>query len=159
MEVDDDNEPTPENIPEADAQVDNLNLFAGQTWGYDGVDTKAATRATDQQSRFHGNRNQGGKSLFQILMKLIPYKFIIDVVVKCTSNALIAQNIAPLTEGEFLKYLGLWLLIATCSGFAQKDFWDIHPHDEKQNPCLYRLGSLMSKKRYDAITQELQFNH
>ena len=125
--------------------------------GYVGVDVRAATRTADQEPGFHGNWKQGGKSLIQTFMKLIPFQFIIDVVIKCTSDALIAQNIAPLTEGEFLRYLGLWLLISTCSGFAHKDFWDIHPHDEKTNPCPYRLGSLMSKKRFDAITRELRF--
>ncbi len=131
LEVDDNNEPAPKDIPEADAQVDNSNMFAGQRWGYDGVDARAATGVTDQLPGFHGNWNPGGKSLLQIFMKFIPYKFIVDVVVKCISNALISQNKAPLNEGEFLRYLGLWLLIRTCSRFAKKDIWEIHPDDEK----------------------------
>lgn len=47
LEVDYDSEPTPKNIPEADAQVDNLDLFAVQTWSYDGVDARAVTKVTD----------------------------------------------------------------------------------------------------------------
>ena len=43
FEVDDDNEPAPENIPVADAPLFRLGggLHEGQEWGWDGIDQRA----------------------------------------------------------------------------------------------------------------------
>ncbi len=40
LEVDDDNEPAPENIPENSQVLVTTNLYPGQTWGWDGIDQK-----------------------------------------------------------------------------------------------------------------------
>ena len=43
FDVDDDNEPVPENIPTGDAPPVNNNngLYDGQSWGWDGIDCRA----------------------------------------------------------------------------------------------------------------------
>ena len=108
---------------------------------------------------FHGGWNPIGKSLLQIFLKLFPFKFMVDVIVTSSSQALVDKGVAKLTEGKFLCYIGLWLLIATTSGFAKKDFWDPAPHDERKNPCPFHLGKYMSKNRFDCITRELRFTN
>jgi len=86
LEVDNDNEPAPENIPVCN--TNNSVLFTGQSWGFDGVDQRVATGATDQMPTFHGGWNPIGKSLLQIFLKLFPFKFMVDVIVTSTSEAL-----------------------------------------------------------------------
>ena len=67
--------------------------------------------------------------------------------------------IAPLTLGDLLRYLGLWILMSTCSGWKRDYFWSVTPFDQDGNLCPYRLGEFMSKRRFNAITRELRFNN
>ena len=66
-------------------------------------------------------------------------------------------DIAPLTYGYLLRYLGQWILISTCSVWKRKYFWGVTPFDQETNPCPYRLGEFMSKCCFNAITRELRF--
>ena len=66
-------------------------------------------------------------------------------------------DIAPLTYGYLLRYLGLWILMSTCSGWHREDFWSVAPFDQEANPCPYCLGEFISKRRFNAITRELRF--
>ncbi len=73
------------------------------------------------------------------------------------SNALILEKISPLTDGEFLHYIGLWFLMVTVSSFSWTDYWSKQNFNKKTNPCPFHFSPLMSKCRFDAITQELHF--
>ncbi len=90
---------------------------------------------------------------------MIPYKFYLDVVVELTSTALVAQKLSPMTEGEFLQYIGMWLLMSTSSGWTRNDFWSTKEYDAKTNACPFNFTKYMSKKRFDAITRELRFTN
>ncbi len=83
MEIDNDNEPAPENIPICN--TNNSVLFTGQWWRFDGVNQRVATGATDQLPVFHGGWNLIGKSLLQIFSKLFPFKFMVGVIVTSSS--------------------------------------------------------------------------
>ncbi len=155
--MDDDNKPAPKNVPTAGNVTSNNELNDGQVWGYDGLDQRAATGAMDYEPAFQNNWNLVGKSAFDLFKKLWPYQFFIKVIVEQTSQALVAQNLPALSEGELLRYLGIWLLMATCSGWNQRDFWDCHEPSERRNACPYRLGKYMTKNRFDNITRELRF--
>ena len=37
------------------------------------------------------------------------------------------SNISPFTLGDLLRYLGLWLLMSTWSGWKRDDFWSVTP--------------------------------
>ncbi len=64
LEVDNNKEPAPENIPVGN--TNNSVLFTGQSWGFDGVDQRVATGATDQLPACHGGWSPMSKSLLQI---------------------------------------------------------------------------------------------
>ena len=62
------------------------------------------------------------------------------------------------TFGEFLLYIGLWLLMATCGqDFFSKGFWTTKDFNERVNPCPFNFRKYMSKRRFGTITKELQF--
>ena len=62
-----------------------------------------------------------------------------------------------LTPGYILRYLGLCILMSTCSEWKMDNFWSVTPFDQEANTCHYRLGVLMSKRQFIAITRELRF--
>jgi hypothetical protein len=65
----------------------------------------------------------------------------------------------PVTVGEFVLYIGLWLLIATVgAGPGRRQFWD------KTDPspfhgAPFRLNMYMSRTRFDDITKSLTFTN
>ncbi len=90
-------------------------------------------------------------------LKLFPGKFVVDVIVTSTSEALATKGVAKLTKGKFLCYIGLWFLIAPTFGFAKKYFWDLVSHNKHKHPCPFHLGKYMSKNCFNCITHELRF--
>ena len=63
-----------------------------------------------------------------------------------------------MTLGEFLRYLGIWLVITKSSpaNMARSEFWS------KSIPCRksgapFRLNDLMSGRRFDEITKGLSY--
>ena len=68
-------------------------------------------------------------------------------------------DIATLTLGNILGYLGLWLLMSTSSGWKRDYFWSVTPFYQEANPRPYRLGKFMFKRRFNAITRELSFTN
>ncbi len=68
---------------------------------------------------------------------------------------------APLTFGELLCFLGIHLLMATCSGWNTDQFWnyDDISRDQEEDPCLYNFKNFMSKRRFIAIGWCLNFTN
>ncbi len=93
-------------------------------------DQHDTTGATDHEPSFNGRWNIVGKIIVDVFKEIFPFTFLLTVITKCTSEALVAQNLAALEEGEFLQYLRIWALMVTTSGYAKKDFWDPLPHNQ-----------------------------
>ena len=91
-----------------------------------------------------------------IFLQCLPFKGFNIVLVPSTSRAMTEADISPLILGDLQHYLGLWLLISTCSGWEREGFWIVTPFDQEANPCPYRLVEFMSKCCFTAITRELR---
>ncbi len=63
LEVDDDNQPAPENVPEPPMTT---NLYAGQTWGWDGIDQREVVINTKNDASFENGWTPVGKSWMEI---------------------------------------------------------------------------------------------
>ena len=61
-----------------------------------------------------------------------------------------------LQYGEFLQWLGLWLLMSTMVGPQQHEFWAAYPINAFRGAPLH-LGVWMSRARFDAILASLSF--
>ena len=48
-------------------------------------------------------------------------------------------DIATLTYGDLLRYLGLWILMYICYGWKREDFWSVTPFDKEANTRPFRL--------------------
>ncbi len=76
-----------------------------------------------------------------------------------TSESLEQANEHPLTTGEFLRYLGIRLLMATIQGYSTVEFWDYSGtmKSQEEGACPYNLKDYMSLKQFKAITSCLVF--
>lgn len=153
--VDDDNEPAPENIPEEAAPtIDNEGLFPGQQWGVQHHVDPMEIHGSKKAPEFKDNFDPSNCPVYYIFLKLFPYKWLKDVVLEQTNKRLDRE----LTWGEFLRYVGLWFLMSSVGGgFTKKDFWNTINFDEREQPCPYFLGKFMSLRRFEQITHALTF--
>ena len=157
--VSDDNEPAEENVPSADSPTASTNegLYPNQKWGWEGIDRRRIVTPTDQVPGWHGDFAPKSASLLNFFLHLFPLDWLKNVVIVKTSEALEAQGKPAVTFGEFLRYIGLWLLMATLSGWSRDDSWSVDAFDQRSNACPFNFRGFMRKTRFNDITQELRF--
>ncbi len=157
LQVDDDREPAPENIPTTTTNERDpiTSLYLGQSWGWDGNCQRTLTTPTKQKAGFHQNWSPLGKTYFELFEKYIPLSFFEDVCVKRTSANLEAAGEVPTNLGEMLCYLGLKLLMATMVGFSQRQYFSSQEFHERTNPCPLKLSTYMPRRRMELIDHHI----
>ena len=59
-----------------------------------------------------------GISYMDMFLFFSPLQFLKDIVIKETNKKLTSDNKTILTFGEFLRWIGLWFLMASISGYS-----------------------------------------
>ena len=120
--VDDDNKPAPENHPSNGETVDDI--FSG--WTHSGICERKAliSRNTKAELSFWTNKSVEPSNL-QIWEGLFFTSFIKRVILPQTNNNLPAGE-KHIQYGEFLHWLGLWVLMGTLIGPQRYEFWATH---------------------------------
>ena len=153
--VDDDNEPAPENIPDAtnEARPADYGLFDTQQWGATNHVDPMANNGYKNPPSFVG-MNAKTMSILELFQALFPWVWLTSVLIPQTNS----QLNRPILIGEFLRYLGLRFRMASVGGgFNLEDFWSTLPFNEESNPCPYNFRKYMSLKRFREITAALKF--
>ena len=114
-DVDDDNEPAPENTP-----TNNDEPGAGAKygeWGFSGICQRRSQHLGSEQPRLKSVTNEivmNGLCVLTMFLMFVPKKFFEDVVLVETNKQIEGP---PLTFGEFLQFIGIWLYMSTTAGF------------------------------------------
>ena len=89
-------------------------------WGHDGICFRKLQGNQDHCASLNVpvDQNADDKNL-QLFEILFPKKWMIEVVVPKTREKLDE----PLTYGELLRWIGLWLLMSTVDGSDRQSFW------------------------------------
>ena len=141
--VDDENKPAPKNIMSPTTNTnDTREMPEYCDWGWDGVDlhrqggnTRHAPDIIEDPIRPVDENNL----LFSIFLLMLPWKYINQVVLVETSKKLKT----PLTCGEFVVFIGLWLLMARTEGNQRSDWWSSEPV-KNFDGAPYRFHDFMS---------------
>ena len=110
MMVDDDNDPAPENIPYG---TTTKSSNPNGKWGWNGQYHQKLTGAHNLQPKLNIVSGIHLDVLGCVAMFLIFFSkvFVEIVIIKLTSDALVQ----PLSMGEFLQFIGIWLVITRAS--------------------------------------------
>ena len=119
-------------------------MYEGQLWGCDRIDGQAAAAPSKEQPSFKDGWKPQGKTYLKVFMHLFPITWLQEVLLPTTSQATENNNSSPLGWGELLRFIGLWLLMSTCSGWTNNDFWNAAPYGPHESPCPYRFNGYMS---------------
>ena len=114
MEVDDDMEPFPIHVFLVDTTASDT-LFEGHTWGWYCIDRRAAVSQNHNEISFKNGWITQSLSYIDIFLHCLLLKRLIIVLLPSTSRSMKEADIAPLAYGYLLRYLGLWLVMSTCS--------------------------------------------
>ncbi len=128
FEVDDDNDPAPENVPAVDEAPPVVNdLLEGQEWGWDGIDRRVVAGGNYNEPSFPNNWVPQGKSYLDLFIYFFPMVWFTTVLVAKTSAAIVESGLhgskAPVTFGEMIRFLGIRLLMSTQQGWTVDDYW------------------------------------
>ena len=154
FEVDDDDEPAAENLLPA-----NPNEVTYGQWGWNGIDARAAQNHYQMGAHMKGfaTREICEFSILEWFLRFLPRQYVQDVLIPETNKSLEDTDM-PLTFGEFLRWLGLWLLMSTVSGIPREDFWATSDISMFYG-APFRFNKIMSKRRFNAILSSLNYTN
>jgi hypothetical protein len=158
LEVDDDNEPAPENVPTTNISVDpTTGLFQGQRFHWNGACQRKLL--TNQKLPATFNRwSPMYKTMYEMWCMFFPLSWLVDICIKNTSKSLMDAGHTPTNLGELTRFFGLWFLMASVVGFSRRDFFSSRDYHETDAPCPYRLSKFMSLRRFELILEHLRLS-
>ena len=150
LDVDDNNEPVPENILVRTAPLPPSVL--SQEWGHEGFCLWKSNNIPDAKAKLvypvDTTRNDINLQLFE---HFFPRAFMEDVMIAET-NKILDQH--PLSYGELLHWIGLWVLISMVDGSNHQSFWSMKKVNMYKG-MLYRLSSYMTQRCFEEILSAL----
>jgi hypothetical protein len=153
VEIDNNNQPLPENIPTSE---DSPGGVLSDQWGHNGICfwKQAEMRKSKARLLFHVDRNDEFH-LLKLFDGLFPKSYIETVLIPETNNKLEGR---PLTYGELLRWIGMWVIMSTVDGASQRSFWSLKKLDIFDG-APFRLQEYMSRNRFEAILGALTYTN
>jgi hypothetical protein len=151
--VDDDNEPAPENIPAlTDDVTDNVPQF--HEWGSRPYCNRRLQNRFQEGATM--DQNPHSNSRLAWFLKFLPVTYLQNVLIPATNQNLDGK---PLDWPEFLRFIGLLLLMATVNTGCDRRSWfeDTEPSEFEGAP--YRLNKYMSLYRFESILKSLRYTN
>ena len=150
--IDDDNEPAPENHPNPNEAVGDI---FGE-WGYSGICVQRSTIRNNPKPDMKFWKSSEAEPSNRDLFEGFFFSAYIKTTILPQTNNNLNRGHDQLQYGEFLQWLGLWLLMSTMVGPQQHEYWVAYPINTFRGAPL-RLGVWMSCARFDAILAALSF--
>ena len=151
VDIDDDNDPAPENIP---APTDNNDRVLDTEWKHHGHCFRRSANMANHKAclnfRVDPTRDDYFLQLFEGLFPMEVVQCIIDSV----NDKLTSEQ--RLTHGEFLRWIGVWVLISTVDGSDRRAFWSTKKVDVFDG-APFRVTPYMSRRRFELILYNLGY--
>ena len=153
--VDDDNEPAPENVPDTAQTTNTADTMYGE-WNSCTICHRLTEGLRHEKAKLLCDIDNGPTSSYlDYYIYFLPTDYIQNILLKESNKAGNNENI---TWGELLVYIGLWFLMAsTATGCDRRSYWDNSPTNP-WNGAPYRFNEYMSLTRFDYITKILTFH-
>jgi len=117
VDVDDDRNPAPENVPQGNAGAKGACVFG--EWGHGGLCNRLIASTQNPNVNLRNHPPGMTPSLLQLFELMLPKTFLQQVVLPQTNLNLRC----PVGYGKFLCWIGLWLMMATTHFDFRHDFW------------------------------------
>lgn len=152
--VDDDNQPLPENIPSPNDST-NRQCVMADNWGFLGTCPRKMNNITDATPTIN-NPPINHPNLVDLFEIFFPKQYLISVLLPQINN--IRQTSEEVKYGEFLRFIGIWFLMATSHSSERSHYWRDSVVDCFKG-APYRFGAFMSRNRFDDILSSLVYTN
>ena len=155
--VDDDNEPADENIPIIPPAATQEQETT--TPGIDYNDWDSATTC-HRKSAGHIEENPrllrtpSSETRLGYFCLFLNEQYIQEVLLPMSSAAIDGKKVS---YGEFMRYIGIWLLMSTQIKTSVREYFSAAPIDPYANGALFRCNEIMSANRFTDITRALTY--
>ena len=143
VDVDDDNQPAPENIP----TTTNTPSLLSSKWGHEGVCFRKESNCPNSPAVLvrpvDTTRDDVNLQLFE---RLFPKNFLQEVMIPTMNRKL--SN--PVSYGELLSWIGWWVLMSMVDGSDRQSFWSSKEVNIYEG-APFRLMKFMSQNRFEEI--------
>ena len=116
VDVDNDNEPSPENIP----QPNNVVLSPlKETWGQSGFCYQRAANMQNHKAKINFHIDNEDDYYLQLFEGMFP-RDVLDTIIEGVNKQISGD---PITYGELLRWIGLWVMMLTVAGSCDLDIF------------------------------------
>ena len=146
VDIDDDNGPAPEIIPDATRNANPSCLL--DVWIHSGICFRRQQNNGFPKACITFSVGPTEDNLYlQLFEGLFPTNYLETVLLEETNQSIEGE---PVTYGELLRWIGLWIIMSTCDGSDCHSFWS------NKNPYIFDghhfcLQQLMSRYRFEGI--------
>ena len=148
VELDDDNLPAPENVVVGGG---DSNACVWEDWGHDGICPRKTAATRDMKAGLAVNIDTTGWVYLQLFEIFFPTQFTKDVLLPMVNAGLQEDSKPTLSYGEWLRWIGVWFLLATTDGSPKRRcFWE-STAPSRFDGAPFRVNDLMSRDRFEAI--------
>jgi Transposase IS4 len=150
FEVDDDNDPAPENVPFAATPSTTSCIYLD--WGNNTLDPRRINNLSNYKAVFRGFDMAAINSILVHFLHFLPVDFIKEVLLEQMNQLIVPPCLFP----EFMRFLALMLLIGTTQGCSRRQFWSTEDVDIVLG-TPFCFNHLMSHRCFEVIIKYLRF--
>ena len=145
VDIDDDNQPNEKNVPSFTSDDHEENCIY-KSWGHSGICVCRASQASDRKPKLKKIETKLKLTHLQMFENLFPVDYMKHIMLPKMNVKLSA---APISYGELLQFLSIWLHISTTVGFKRREFWSIGNKKYRDTPM--KFNTIMSRNRLENI--------
>ena len=143
VNVDDNNKPTPENIPQS---TDSMSSPLSTEWGHSGFCYRKSLSMQNSGAKLNFHVGPAEDDYYLQLFEGFFSKDLLNMIIKGISMKI---NSELVTYGEFLQWIGLWVMVSTAAGTYHQRFWSTRDLDIFQG-CFFTSLNYMTHTRFDS---------
>ena len=151
--IDDDNQPAPENLPSNEDSTGATDNIVG-LWAHSGICERKATIQCNAKPDLTFWTLSLSNPLNLNLFEGLFFSSFIKTTILPQINQNFPHGEKPILYGEFLRWIGLWMLMGTIVGPQRREFWATSPIDAFHGALLC-LGYWMTRTRSRPSSQPL----
>ena len=148
VDIDDDNDPAPENVPVPGDQA--VQSVLETEWGHSGLCFRRQENLSKQKARLHFPVDKTMDDVnLQLFEGLFPKEYLENVVLTETNQHLND----PLSYGELLRWIGL---LSTVDGSDRRSFWSTKAINMYEG-APFQIQHFMSRTCFEAILSAIKY--
>ena len=150
FKVDNDNEPAPENVLQP---TDPRERVLQTEWGHDGLCYHKLNNIGDHCAHLNFLADPTSSQYYVQLFEGLFSKQLLQVIIKKVNENLEGDS---LTNGEFLWWIGIWILMSTVDGADRRAFWATKIVDPFHG-APFHVTPFMSRCQFENILTNLGY--